>query len=76
MDSTDFGETIRMNSAYTAATEYLSSKSEKVDTSDEMDFKVIGGNTQHHSRVRLLLRQHLSAEGLQTADSLQLRGGR
>ncbi len=24
MDSTDFGETIRMNSAYTAATEYLS----------------------------------------------------
>lgn len=45
MDSTDFGETIRMNSAYTAATEYLSSKSEKVDLSDEMDFKVVGGNT-------------------------------
>lgn len=45
MDSTDFGETIRMNSAYTAATEYLSSKSEKVDNSDEMDFKVTGGNT-------------------------------
>jgi len=46
MDSTDFGETIRMNSAYTAATEYLSSNSEQVDTSDEMDFKVIGGNTK------------------------------
>jgi len=46
MDSTDFGGTIRMNSAYTAATEYLSSKSETVDTSDEMDFKVIGGNTK------------------------------
>src|SRR5271155_5161827 len=46
MDSTDFGETIRMNSAYTAATEYLSSKTEKVDDSDEMDFKVRGGNSR------------------------------
>jgi monoamine oxidase len=45
MDSTDFGETIRMNSAYTAATEYLPSKDEEVDDSDEMDFKVVGGNT-------------------------------
>ena len=46
MDSTDFGETIRMNSAYTAATEYLSTKHEKVDDSDEMDFKVKGGNSR------------------------------
>ena len=46
MDSTDFGETIRMNSAYTAATEYLNSKNEKVDDSDEMDFKVRGGNSR------------------------------
>jgi monoamine oxidase len=46
MDSTDFGETIRMNSAYTAATEYLSTKNEKVDDSDEMDFKVRGGNSR------------------------------
>ena len=46
MDSTDFGETIRMNSAYTAATEYLSSKHEKVDDSDEMDYKVRGGNSR------------------------------
>jgi monoamine oxidase len=46
MDSTDFGETIRMNSAYTAATEYLSSKNEQVDDSDEMDFKVRGGNSR------------------------------
>jgi len=46
MDSTDFGETIRMNSAYTAATEYLSTKTEKVDDSDEMDFKVRGGNSR------------------------------
>jgi monoamine oxidase len=46
MDSTDFGETIRMNSAFTAATEYLDSKSEKVDDTDEMDFKVRGGNSR------------------------------
>jgi monoamine oxidase len=46
MDSTDFGETIRMNSAYTAATEYLVSKNEQVDDSDEMDFKVRGGNSR------------------------------
>jgi monoamine oxidase len=44
MDSTDFGETIRMNSAYTAATEYLSTEDQKVDETDEMDFKVLGGN--------------------------------
>jgi len=44
MDSTDFGETIRMNSAYTAATEYLSTKGQKVDDTDEMDSKVRGGN--------------------------------
>lgn len=45
MDSTDFGETIRMNSAYTAATEYLPTKNEHVDDTDEMDFKVVGGNS-------------------------------
>jgi len=44
MDSTDFGETIRMNSAYTAATEYLSGPDQTVDDTDEMDFKVVGGN--------------------------------
>jgi monoamine oxidase len=44
MDSTDFGETIRMTSAYTAATEYVSSKGQQVDDTDEMDFKVVGGN--------------------------------
>ncbi|MFI5096679.1 MAG: flavin monoamine oxidase family protein [Candidatus Acidiferrales bacterium] len=46
MDSTDFGETIRMNSAYTAATEYLSSKKQRVDDTDEMDFKIVGGNSR------------------------------
>lgn len=46
MDSTDFGETIRMNSAYTAATEYLNTRKQKVNETDEMDFKVDGGNTR------------------------------
>jgi monoamine oxidase len=46
MDSTDFGETIRMNSAYTAAAEYLSNKYQKADKTDEMDFKVVGGNSK------------------------------
>ena len=44
MDSTDFGETIRMNSAYTAATEYLSTPDQHVNDTDEMDYKIIGGN--------------------------------
>jgi monoamine oxidase len=46
MDSTDFGETIRMNSAYTAAAEYLSNRDQTVDHTDEMDFKIAGGNNQ------------------------------
>ena len=46
MDSTDFGETIRMNSAYTATTEYLSGKDQKVNDTDEMDFKIVGGNSR------------------------------
>ncbi len=41
MDSTDFGESIRMTSGYAAATEYLDPD---VDRTDEMDFKVRCGN--------------------------------
>ena len=41
MDSTDFGESIRLTSAYTAAAEYFESNS-----TDEMDFKIRGGNDQ------------------------------
>ncbi len=44
MDSTDFGESIRMTSAYTAATEYLSTQEQKADDTDEMDYKIRGGN--------------------------------
>ena len=41
MDSTDFGESIRMISAYAGATEYVESNS-----TDEMDRKIVGGNDQ------------------------------
>ena len=41
MDSTDFGESIRQASAYTAATEYIGG-----DRSDEMDWKIDGGNSR------------------------------
>ncbi len=39
MDSTDFGESIRQTSAYSAATEYFQS-----DRYNEMDYKIRGGN--------------------------------
>jgi len=39
MDSTDFGESIRLSSAYLAATEYFAGNG-----TDEMDFKIAGGN--------------------------------
>jgi monoamine oxidase len=51
MDSTDFGESIRMNSAYTAATEYISAGGENADNTDEMDFKVTGGNSRLVERL-------------------------
>ena len=41
MDSTDFGESIRLTSAYTAAAEYIES-----NPTDEMDFRIRGGNSQ------------------------------
>ena len=40
-DSTDFGETIRMMSAYGAAAEYVESS-----PANEMDFKMTGGNSR------------------------------
>lgn len=40
-DSTDFGESIRHVSAYTAAAEYFESS-----PANEMDFKMVGGNTK------------------------------
>ncbi|MGA8222722.1 MAG: FAD-dependent oxidoreductase, partial [Candidatus Acidiferrales bacterium] len=44
MDSTDFGETIRQTSAYIGAAEYFGSPGVKADETDEMDYKIDGGN--------------------------------
>jgi monoamine oxidase len=41
MDSTDFGETIRLTSAFVAGTEYIGS-----NATDEMDAKIRGGNSK------------------------------
>jgi len=43
MDSTDFGESIRQVGAYSAASEYYGSGSNKYD---EMDLRIEGGNTR------------------------------
>ncbi|HEY0701925.1 MAG TPA: NAD(P)/FAD-dependent oxidoreductase [Candidatus Acidoferrales bacterium] len=43
MDSTDFGETIRQAGAFSAASEYYGPGS---DTTDEMDWRIAGGNTR------------------------------
>jgi len=44
MDSTDFGETIRQTSAYVGAAEYFGSPGVRADKTDEMDYKIEGGN--------------------------------
>jgi monoamine oxidase len=42
-DSTDFGESIRNVSAYSAASEYLGAEKSRAN---EMDYKIIGGNSR------------------------------
>ena len=42
MDSTDFGESIRLTSAYSAAAEYC--VDDRKSKSDQMDRKIVGGN--------------------------------
>jgi len=46
MDGTDFGESIRHVSAYVGASEYFGALGESADPTDEMDFKLEGGNSQ------------------------------
>ncbi len=46
MDGTDFGESIRQVSAYVGASEYFGAVGESADSTDEMDFKLEGGNSQ------------------------------
>jgi monoamine oxidase len=69
-DSTDFGETIRMMSAYGAAAEYFESS-----PANEMDFKMTGGN----SRLINALAAELGSASIHTgqvAEKIVQRGGR
>lgn len=54
MDSTDFGESIRLTSAYIAAGEYAGS-----NNFDEMDWKIIGGNQQ----LPEAMKKHIESTG-------------
>jgi monoamine oxidase len=69
-DSTDFGETIRMISAYAAAAEYFESS-----PANEMDFKMEGGN----SRLVNALASQLGDTSVHTGmavEKITQRGGR
>lgn len=69
-DSTDFGETIRMISAYAAAAEYFESS-----PANEMDFKLQGGN----SRLLNALASQVGGASIRTGMVVQKitqRGGR
>jgi monoamine oxidase len=69
-DSTDFGETIRMVSAYAAAAEYFESS-----PANEMDFKMEGGN----SCLVNALQSRIGNEAIRTGMSVEKiiqRGGR
>ena len=69
-DSTDFGETIRMISAYAAASEYFESS-----PANEMDFKMEGGN----SRLIEELVRSIGSESVRTGmivQKIKQRGGR
>jgi monoamine oxidase len=44
MDSTDFGESVRQVSAYVGASEYFGTAGVGANTTDEMDYKLAGGN--------------------------------
>ena len=69
-DSTDFGETIRMISAYAAAAEYFESS-----PANEMDYKIEGGN----SRIIEKFAAAIGNEAIRTGMAVQRikqRGGR
>jgi len=69
-DSTDFGETIRMVSAYAAAAEYFESS-----PANEMDFKMEGGN----SRLINAFASRIGADAIHTGmlvQKIRQRGGR
>lgn len=69
-DSTDFGETIRMVSAYTAAAEYFESS-----PANEMDFKMEGGNSSLINALSVSIGNDSILTGMPVANIKQ-RGGK
>ncbi len=68
-DSTDFGESIRHVSAYMAAAEYFESSS-----SNEMDFKITGGNSRLVSELSLRVGEANIRTDMQVAEIRQRAG--
>lgn len=69
-DSTDFGESIRHVSAYAAAAEYFESS-----PANEMDFKMVGGNTRLVNALASSVGEDRIRTGMQVTEVKQ-RGGR
>ncbi|MFN2517179.1 MAG: flavin monoamine oxidase family protein [Pyrinomonadaceae bacterium] len=69
-DSTDFGETIRMVSAYAAAAEYFESS-----PANEMDYKMEGGNSRLVNALASRVGREAIHSGMPVAKVTQ-RGGR
>jgi monoamine oxidase len=68
-DSTDFGETIRMVSAYTAAAEYFESS-----PYNEMDYKMVGGNSRLINALADSLGQDVIYKGMPVEKITQSAG--
>ncbi|MEO8434224.1 MAG: FAD-dependent oxidoreductase [Pyrinomonadaceae bacterium] len=68
-DSTDFGETIRMVSAYTAAAEYFESS-----PANEMDYKMEGGNSRLVQALAARIGQTAIHSGMAVQKIVQRRG--
>lgn len=69
-DSTDFGESIRMVSAYAAAAEYFESS-----PANEMDYKMVGGNSRLVSSLASRVGQESILTGV-TVKRINQRNGR
>ncbi len=69
-DSTDFGESIRMVSAYAAAAEYFESS-----PANEMDFKMVGGNSRLINALASVIGNDSILTGT-AVEKITQRGGR
>ncbi|HVO56796.1 MAG TPA: NAD(P)/FAD-dependent oxidoreductase [Dongiaceae bacterium] len=75
MDSTDFGESIRQVSGYVGASEYFGAKGQPANPTDEMDFKIEGGNSRLvYTLANSIGRSHIHT-GIPVRDVRQDDGG-